>query len=302
MIEMSVEFVRVSMQNYNRVVILKEKESDRYLLIWIGPAEAEAIAMRLGDVQPPRPQTHDLLVNIIDSLGAHVSHVLVNDLNNDTFYARIVLDNNGQTVEIDSRTSDAIALAVRTQVPIYAEESVLERAGILLDKEPEQLTSGSGMGQNIRPPNPEELEKMSAFKDFIESLDLDDFGKTKTYEPLPAFPKQSLDRAPQRGLGVGVRKDRPHDVLVGERRDQEVVEPLTNAHLARAQVRIELAVDRCQGGAAHEVRDCHPPSSAAADIAEPSSASASRRKTETRAFLTNPAASTGTRSSSSPPS
>jgi bifunctional DNase/RNase len=180
MIEMSVEFVRVSMQNYNRVVILKEKESERYLLIWIGPAEAEAIAMRLGDVQPPRPQTHDLLVNIIDSLGARVSHVLVNDLNNDTFYARIVLDNNGQTVEIDSRTSDAIALAVRTQVPIYAEESVLERAGILLDKEPEQLTSGAGMNEAIRPPNPEELEKMSAFKDFIESLDLDDFGKTKT--------------------------------------------------------------------------------------------------------------------------
>ncbi|HWC31287.1 MAG TPA: bifunctional nuclease family protein, partial [Dehalococcoidia bacterium] len=137
MIEMSVEFVRVSMQNYNRVVILKEKEADRYLLIWIGPAEAEAIAMRLGDVQPPRPQTHDLLRNIIDTLGAQVSYILVNDLNNDTFYARIVLEMSGKPVEIDSRTSDAIALAVRAQVPIYADESVLERAGILLDKEPE---------------------------------------------------------------------------------------------------------------------------------------------------------------------
>src|SRR4051812_13546695 len=139
MIEMSVEFVRVSMQNYNRVVILKEKESERYLLIWIGPAEAEAIAMRLGDVQPPRPQTHDLLVNIIESLDARVSHVLVNDLNNDTFYAKIVLESNGRTVEIDSRTSDAIALAVRTQVPIYAEESVLERAGILLERSRSRL-------------------------------------------------------------------------------------------------------------------------------------------------------------------
>ena len=82
MIEMNVEFVRVSMQNYNRVVILKEKESERYLLIWIGPSEAEAIAMRLGEVQPPRPQTHDLLRNIIESLDAQVSYVLVNDLNN----------------------------------------------------------------------------------------------------------------------------------------------------------------------------------------------------------------------------
>src|SRR5438270_13938451 len=100
MIEMSVEFVRVSMQNYNRVVILEEKESERYLLTWIGPAEAEAIAMRLGDVQPPRPQTHDLLLNISEQLGAHASHVLVNDLTNDTFYARIVLDDHGHTLEI----------------------------------------------------------------------------------------------------------------------------------------------------------------------------------------------------------
>jgi hypothetical protein len=183
MIEMSVEFVRVSMQNYNRVVILKEKESERYLLIWIGPSEAEAIAMRLGEVSPPRPQTHDLLRNIIESLDAQVSYVLVNDLNNDTFYARIVLDHNGQSVEVDSRTSDAIALAVRTQVPIYAEESVLERAGILLDREAEEIIAPAGgpgsMGEAQSRVEPEELEKMSAFKDFIESLDLDDFGKKK---------------------------------------------------------------------------------------------------------------------------
>jgi len=175
MIEMSVEFVRVSMQNYNRVVILKEKEAERYLLIWIGPAEAEAIAMRLGDVQPPRPQTHDLLRNIIDSVGANVSHILVNDLNNDTFYARIVLELNGRQIEVDSRTSDAIALAVRVQVPIYAEESVLDRAGILIDREPEGALATQA--EPLSRVNPEELEKMSAFKDFIESLDLDDFGK-----------------------------------------------------------------------------------------------------------------------------
>jgi bifunctional DNase/RNase len=182
MIEMSVEFVRVSMQNYNRVVILREKEADRYLLIWIGPAEAEAIAMRLGDVQPPRPQTHDLLRNVIDTLGAQVSYILVNDLNNDTFYARIVLDVNGKLVEVDSRTSDAIALAVRSQVPIYAEESVLDRAGIILDKEQEELLGSGEAGHKeaLSEVAPEELEKMSAFKDFIESLDLDDFEKRKT--------------------------------------------------------------------------------------------------------------------------
>jgi bifunctional DNase/RNase len=183
MIEMNVEFVRVSMQNYNRVVILKEKESERYLLIWIGPSEAEAIAMRLGDVQPPRPQTHDLLRSVIDSLDAHVSYVVVNDLNNDTFYARIVLEHNGQTVEVDSRTSDAIALAVRAQVPIYADESVLDRAGIFIDREQDEVvTPAAAAGAGSEPTsrvNEDELEKMSAFKDFIEGLDLDDFDKRK---------------------------------------------------------------------------------------------------------------------------
>ena len=182
MIEMSVEFVRVSMQNYNRVVILKEKEAERYLLIWIGPAEAEAIAMRLGDIQPPRPQTHDLLRNVIESLNASVSHVLVNDLNNDTFYARIVMESNGRTIEIDSRTSDAIALAVRCQVPIFAEENVLERAGIHLDREqetgPPDLAALSE--RQPTPVAPEELERMSAFRDFIQGLDLDDFEKRKS--------------------------------------------------------------------------------------------------------------------------
>ena len=181
MIEMSVEFVRVSMQNYNRVVILREKEAERYLLIWIGPAEAEAIAMRLGDIQPPRPQTHDLLRNVIESLGANVSHVLVNDLNNDTFYARVVLEANGRTVEIDSRTSDAIALAVRCQVPIYADEAVLERAGILLDRDSDGgMPNAAGFKEQLSQVGPEEIEKMSAFKDFIEGLDLDDFEKRRT--------------------------------------------------------------------------------------------------------------------------
>lgn len=183
MIEMNVECVRVSMQSYNRVVILKEKESERYLLIWIGPSEAEAIAMRLGDVAPPRPQTHDLLRNIIDSLGAMVRYVLVNDLNNDTFYARIVLEIAGRQVEIDSRTSDAIALAVRAQVPIFADESVLERAGVMVDRDAETgaiaAASGIGGADKRKPVAAEEIEKMSAFKDFIESLDLDDFEKRR---------------------------------------------------------------------------------------------------------------------------
>jgi len=177
LIEMTIESIRVSLMNYQRVVILKEKSSDRYLPIWIGPAEADAIAVQLQDVAVARPLTHDLLRSVIDTLGAVVHHVLVNDLSNDTFYARIYLDVNGGTLEIDSRPSDAIALAVRAKVPIYAEEQVLDRAGVLLDKEGETVEQGERAGGKV---DPAELEKMSAFKDFIESLDLDDFDKRKS--------------------------------------------------------------------------------------------------------------------------
>jgi bifunctional DNase/RNase len=170
MIEMSIESIRVSLVNYQRVVILKEKGAERYLPIWIGPAEADAIAVRLQEVAVARPLTHDLLRSVIDALGAQINCVIVNDLANDTFYARVLLDVDGRSVEIDSRPSDAIALAVRAEVPIYAEESVLDKAGVILDGE-KALDKATV--------DPEELERMSAFRDFIESLDLDDFEKHK---------------------------------------------------------------------------------------------------------------------------
>ena len=173
MVEMTIESIRMNLVNYQRVVILKEKDADRYLPIWIGHAEADAIAVRLQDVAVARPLTHDLLGTVITSLGATVNSIVVNDLSNDTFYARIVLNVNGSTMEIDARPSDALALAVRVRVPIYADESVLEKAGVLLDQEEPALTAGEGRARV----NEEELERMSAFRDFIESLDLDDFDK-----------------------------------------------------------------------------------------------------------------------------
>ncbi|MBI2761077.1 MAG: bifunctional nuclease family protein [Chloroflexi bacterium] len=176
MIEMTIESIRVHLMNYQRVVILKEKDSDRYLPIWIGPNEAEAIAIRLQEVNIARPLTHDLLRTVIDTLGAKVTSVVVNDLANDTFYARIVLDVNGRPLEIDSRPSDAIALAVRARVPIYAEDVVLDKAGVVLN--------GDEAAEKVAEPRAKvdeaELERMSAFRDFIESLDLDDFDKRKS--------------------------------------------------------------------------------------------------------------------------
>jgi uncharacterized protein len=184
MIEMSIDSIRVSLMNYQRVVILKEKTSDRYLPIWIGPAEADAIAVKLQGVAVPRPLTHDLLSSVIDTLGATVNSIVVNDLKNDTFFAKVILDTDGKQLEVDSRPSDALALAVRTGVPIFADESVLEKAGIMLDGETGKPIFEEGeqaAGGKERPVTDEEMKKkMSAFYDFINTLDLDDFDKRKS--------------------------------------------------------------------------------------------------------------------------
>jgi bifunctional DNase/RNase len=183
MIEMVIDSIRVSLMNYQRVVILKEKESDRYLPIWIGPAEADAIAVKLQDVTVPRPLTHDLLRSVIDTLGATVNSIIVSELKNDTFYAKIVLSVDGGQMEVDSRPSDALALAVRAGVPIYAEELVLDKAGIFLDKEtgkPISREGEEGEAGKDRQVSEEELRRMSAFQDFINTLDLEDFDKRKS--------------------------------------------------------------------------------------------------------------------------
>ncbi len=183
MVEMVIDSIRVSLMNYQRVVILKEKMADRYLPIWIGPAEADAIAVQLQGVSVPRPLTHDLLRSVIDALGARVSSVVVNDLKNDTFYAKITLMVDGGQMEIDSRPSDALALAVRLEAPIYVDESVLDKAGILLDKEtgkPVSEEEAGKAGGKDKQVSEEEMRRMSAFRDFIDTLDLTDFDKRKS--------------------------------------------------------------------------------------------------------------------------
>jgi bifunctional DNase/RNase len=182
MIEMSIDSIRVSLMNYQRVVILKEKLAKRYLPIWIGPAEADAIAVKLQGVTVPRPLTHDLLSSVIDSLGAGIDSIIVSDLKSDTFYAKIVLSVNGEQMEIDSRPSDALALAVRTDAPIFAEEAVLDKAGILLDEETGKpvMEEGEEVDTKDKKVSEEEMRKLSAFHDFINTLDMDDFDKRKS--------------------------------------------------------------------------------------------------------------------------
>lgn len=176
LVEMVVESVRVNLQTYQRVVVLKEKGAERYLPIWIGNTEADAIVIQLQNVPVPRPQTHDLLKSVIGELGAKVSRVVVNDLESDVFYARVNLDVDGKHFEIDSRPSDAIALAVRVQAPIFADETVLDKAGVALESETQTPEAG-GSGETTPPVKEEELKKLSVFREFINTLDLDDLGK-----------------------------------------------------------------------------------------------------------------------------
>ncbi len=184
MIEMTIDSIRVSLMNYQRVVILKEKMAERYLPIWIGPAEAEAIAIKLQGATVPRPLTHDLLYSVINALGATINSIIVSDLKNDTFYAKIILNVDGEQMEVDSRPSDALALAVRAEVPIYAEEAVLDKASILLDKETGKPILGEGesggAGGKGEKVSEEEMKRMSAFYNFINTLDLEDFDKRKS--------------------------------------------------------------------------------------------------------------------------
>ena len=178
MIETVVDSIRVSLVTQHRVVLLKEVHGDRHLPIWIGPFEAEAIAMALQGMTPARPLPYDLLRTVINELGAEIREVAVTDLSQEIFYARIVLTVNGRTIEIDSRPSDAIALAVRAKVPIYVDESVMERAGVRLEAEEE--SEGE-----VEPPEIERVESeeriseadLSVFREVIESLDLDDLDK-----------------------------------------------------------------------------------------------------------------------------
>jgi len=177
MMELEIESIRVRQETKQRAIVLRVKESDLYLPIFIGHFEVEAIRLKLMDVEVPRPMTHDLLGSVIGNLGGSVQRIIVSELKNDTFFAKIVVDYNGSSIEIDSRPSDALALAVRTNAPIFAEDDVVERAGVSLDVESDSSDSIDAEESQTSPVAEEELERLSAYTDFIDSLDLDDLGK-----------------------------------------------------------------------------------------------------------------------------
>ena len=170
LIEMVVESVRVHMLSSRHVVILKEAGRDRYLPIWIGTWEASAIAMRLQGLTPERPLTHDLFATTLEAIGGQVERVIISELADETFHARLIVERDGERHEIDARPSDALALAVRVGARIFASPAVLDQAalgadgGIGDDEEGEPLES---TGENIVDP------RLDVFRDFVNSLDFD---------------------------------------------------------------------------------------------------------------------------------
>ncbi|MGI8644003.1 MAG: bifunctional nuclease family protein [Thermomicrobiales bacterium] len=178
MIETVVESIRVSLVNQNRVVILKELEGSRHLPIWIGVYEAEAIAMEIQGVTAARPLPYDLVKAAIADLGGEIERVAVTELSDEIYYARIFVRQGDRSVEIDSRPSDAIAIAVRAQVPILVAEQVMDQASLVPDgdDDDDDATPAAVEAESLGGSGGSE-EELSVFRDFINTLDLDDFDK-----------------------------------------------------------------------------------------------------------------------------
>ena len=172
MIEVQIDSVRVHLMTPQRLVVLKQIGSERYLPIWVGPYEAEAITVALQEVEMIRPLTHDLLKNVFGAFNARIKRIEIIKLQNEIFYGSIVAEVDGREVNVDSRPSDAIALSVRAHVPILVHHSVMEEAGIT----PEHDVSEEAEAIEKTEPAPlseESTERLSVFEDFLEKLEFD---------------------------------------------------------------------------------------------------------------------------------
>ena len=174
---MIVDRVQVSLMSQHRLVVLRAADDERYLPIWIGTFESEAITLELQGMPRERPLTHDLLKSTITQMGGRVLHIHINNLNKDVFFAQINIEVNGETIDIDSRPSDAIALAVRLNAPIFVDHAVMDKAAITPDRnvEPEILGYGEDIAEADEDAEKVDETRLSAFADFVDTLNLDDF-------------------------------------------------------------------------------------------------------------------------------
>jgi hypothetical protein len=185
MIEVLIDSIRVHLMAPQRVVVLKDVNAERYLTIWVGPYEAEAITVALQEVEMVRPLTHDLLKNVFGVFDAHILRVEIVKLQDDIFYGNIVVDSKGGELHVDSRPSDAIAIAVRAHVPIFVHSSVMEAAGMIPDQDVPPDAGEPGKRESAPPPtlSDDASDRLSVFKDFIDKLDIDKPDKDKPDSP-----------------------------------------------------------------------------------------------------------------------
>ena len=174
--ELSIDSIRDSLSNYQRVVILKLKSKEMFIPIWVGPSEADAIAIKLQKVSLPRPLTHDLVISLLESLSISIEYVLIESMKDETFFAKIAIKNNDKIVMIDSRASDAIALAVRVTCPIYANDDVVEKVSVTLDHKNETVNKKNKATNESNLSDEDNKTDMSQFADFIDTLDLESLG------------------------------------------------------------------------------------------------------------------------------
>ena len=183
MIEVEIDSVRVSLTNQQRIVILKQVDKERYLPIWIGLYEAEAITIALQDIQIARPQTHDLLKTLIQSLNGRLIQVEVSSLSDDVFYGNLVIEIDGKRKFVDCRPSDALALAVRMNAPILVAEDVMAQASIIPE---EDISDQDAAELETRASAEIETGNLDIFDDFLKNIDLDDFrSDDEEDEPYP---------------------------------------------------------------------------------------------------------------------
>jgi hypothetical protein len=188
MVEVIIDSVRVSLTNQQRIVVLRDINAERYLPIWIGPYEAESITIALQEIEVSRPQTHDLIKNIFNQMNARLIRVEVLSLKDDVFYGNLIVEINGDIIEIDSRPSDALAMAARTHAKILVSEEVMKSAGIIPEidiQESESNPDHAPLANTQQPDEEINEERLSVFEDFLGSLDIGELDDENGEDDLP---------------------------------------------------------------------------------------------------------------------
>ena len=247
MIEVVVESIRVNMTNYKRVVMLKEKAGERHLPIWVGHFEADAIAIPMQNIPVSRPLTHDFALSAITSVGGTVIRAVISELSNETFYAKVVVDADGRTVEIDSRPSDAVSVAIRAKVPIYVEDAVMDQGGMTFDPdapssstpEPDPVAdeSGTRAAPSERPEEPSYLPG-------AEPAGGEPREPFTRFEAVTAPMLATLDRVMENAAKVNRRPVGPGDLMLGLLSERRAAASRVLRSLSIDLDELEVLVDR----------------------------------------------------------